>query len=195
VARDAPFPSSPAALGKQQAPSTRLSPVDFRAPQRRVAMIGFADVQVLDVTGHSKYSPTARWLIDNVTGTMPRIPWRSSPPPRARCPRLLVPLVADRAFGQVRAGIDTLLVAGGRGAAAAAEHTALLSFVRGSPRAFAAFAPCAPAPSCWRRRDFSTDGAPHALGVVRRVRTGLSTSIWIGIPSSSKTAMCTHQPG
>jgi len=53
----------------------------------------------------------------------------------------------------------------------AAEHTPCSRLCGGKSTA-SRIAPCAPAPSCWRRRTSDGRRATHALGVVRRVRTG-----------------------
>jgi len=84
----------------------------------RVAMLAYPDVQILDVTGPLEvFARTSRWLRDHgaraeaytveVIG-LRRGPFRTSSGMR---------LVADRAYGDVRGGLDTLLVAGGIGTA------------------------------------------------------------------------------
>ena len=109
-----------------------------RAPSpRRVAVVAFPGVQSLDVVGPLEvFAGAARWAAE-VGG------------PRARgyaievlarrrgevVARSGVRLVADRAFGRVRGGIDTLLVAGGEGTLQAIRDVALLRWLRGmAPR-------------------------------------------------------------
>ena len=97
-----------------------------------MAMVGFPDAQALDIVGPlTIFGDLGRWLAQ-----------RGRTAPFAYEIVLLAPkagpfrtssglqLVADRAFGDVRDGIDTLLVAGGRGVHPAAADPALLAWLR-----------------------------------------------------------------
>jgi transcriptional regulator GlxA family with amidase domain len=99
---------------------------------RHVAVVAFPDVQVLDVTGPLEvFGRTARLLVEHghrrdlaysveiVAATAGPIATSSG-----------IKIVADRRFRDVRHTVDTLLVAGGRGARAAAEHAALIAWLR-----------------------------------------------------------------
>jgi len=102
------------------------------ADVKRIVIAAFPDVQVLDVTGPLEvFGRTARVLVDGghrsdlvyrveVAGP------RRGPLPTSSGPRL----VADLAYRDIKSGIDTLLVAGGRGAQAAARDKNLLSCLR-----------------------------------------------------------------
>lgn len=91
-------------------------------------MLAFPDVQVLDVMGPLEvFSRASRWLVDEgrakgpayeveILGLKRGILTTSSG----------LKLVADRAFTEVGKGLDTLMVAGGRGVAAHRRHQALL---------------------------------------------------------------------
>jgi transcriptional regulator GlxA family with amidase domain len=95
-------------------------------------MLAFPDVQMLDVMGPLEvFSRTTRWLQDSGTwsGTaytveivgLKRAPFRASSGLR---------LYADRGFEEVGSGIDTLMVAGGRGAQQFCKHPPLLRWIR-----------------------------------------------------------------
>ena len=99
---------------------------------RHIALIAFPDVQILDVTGPLEvFARAARWLRDE--GRRPDDAYRIE---------LLAPvagpirtssgmrLVADRTVAQVRGGVDTLLVAGGAGTAAAMRDPRILPALR-----------------------------------------------------------------
>ena len=101
----------------------------------RVAMLAYPDIQMLDVMGPLEvFSRTSRWLKDNgkrngkqgdaysleILG-LKRGPFRASSGLR---------LYADRRFDEVGRGIDTLLIAGGRGEKAHRSHAPLLSWIR-----------------------------------------------------------------
>ena len=100
---------------------------------RTVAMLAYPDAQILDVVGPLEvFSRTARWLRDHgrqgpeaytveIIGLRPG-PFRTSSGLR---------LYAARGFDSVRNGLDTLMIAGGIGTAAALENRALLRWVRG----------------------------------------------------------------
>ena len=103
-----------------------------RVPPRRIAIVAFEDVQVLDVTGPLEvFGRTSRWLIDNGCRPDPAydlelVACHSGTISTSSGLRL----VADRAYADLEEGIDTLLVAGGRGARAAASDQALIDSLR-----------------------------------------------------------------
>ncbi len=99
-------------------------------------MLAFPDVQVLDVMGPLEvFSRTSRWLQERGTTAVPaysveiiglkRGPFRASNGLR---------LFADRGIADVAGGIDTLLVAGGRGVEAQRRSRPLLAWLRGQAR-------------------------------------------------------------
>ncbi len=99
---------------------------------RHVALIAFADVQILDVTGPLEvFARTARLLReqgkrrDDAYRTELLAP-KAGPVVTSSGLRLF----ADRSFTAVRGGIDTLLVAGGVGTAAAMRDERLLAALR-----------------------------------------------------------------
>jgi transcriptional regulator GlxA family with amidase domain len=95
-------------------------------------MLAYPDIQMLDVMGPLEvFSRTSRWLRDNgkrkgdaysleIIG-LKRGVFRASSGLR---------LYADRAFREVGRGIDTLLIAGGRGAEHYRAHAPLLRWIR-----------------------------------------------------------------
>ena len=103
---------------------------------RRVAMLAFPNVQVLDVTGPLEvFSRSARWLRDHghrkdlayeieIIG-LERGWFRTSSGLR---------LYAERAFSEVGRGIDTLMIAGGIGVEAFRHDAALLRWIRSQPK-------------------------------------------------------------
>jgi transcriptional regulator GlxA family with amidase domain len=107
-------------------------PPATKPPTRRIAMLAFPDVQVLDVMGPLEvFSRTSRWLRDHgqrsdhaytveIVGPK-RGPFRTSSGLR---------LYADRAFSDINKGIDTLLVAGGLGMEAQRKNAPLLRWLR-----------------------------------------------------------------
>jgi transcriptional regulator GlxA family with amidase domain len=122
-------------LSLQTAPGTAIlagmTVTRHTAPVRRVAVLGFPDAQILDITGPlAVFGDVARWARD-----------RGRPLPVRYETLLLAPragafrttcglqLVADGAYGRVR-GIDTLLVAGGQGVAAIARDRRVLAWLR-----------------------------------------------------------------
>jgi transcriptional regulator GlxA family with amidase domain len=99
----------------------------------RIAVLAFPDAQVLDVTGPLEvFSRTARWLADE--GVRSLGPSYEVEVLGERRGRLVtssgISLYAERAIGEVRGGLDTLLVAGGRGTKRACEDVALLGHLR-----------------------------------------------------------------
>ncbi len=99
-------------------------------------MLAFPDVQILDVTGPLEvFARTSRWLKDRgrrrddaytveIVG-LERGGFRASSGLR---------LHADRAYHEVRGGLDTLLVAGGLGTERYASSPPLLRWLRGQSR-------------------------------------------------------------
>jgi transcriptional regulator GlxA family with amidase domain len=98
----------------------------------RVAMLAYPDIQMLDAMGPLEvFSRTSRWLRDTgrrsddaycleIVG-LRRGAFRASSGLR---------LYADRGFAQVGRGIDTLLIAGGRGAERHCTHAPILRWIR-----------------------------------------------------------------
>src|SRR5260370_38494871 len=90
-----------------------------RAPHR-VAMVAFADAQILDVVGPLEvFSRAARLIADE--GRRGPSPYTVEILARSRGTVVTssgIGLVATRSFRGIRGGIDTLFVAGGRGARA-----------------------------------------------------------------------------
>ena len=105
--------------------------------RRRVLFVAFPDVQVLDVTGPLEvFGRAARLLVDrglrrDLAYTVEIVAATAGPIETSSG----IKVVADRAFRDVRRDVDTLLVAGGRGARRAAQDPALLSWLtRIAPR-------------------------------------------------------------
>ena len=99
---------------------------------RRVAMLAFPDVQMLDVMGPLEvFARASRWLQDSGLRTddayrveiigLKRGAFAASSGLR---------LHADRGYAQVRGGLDTLLIAGGRGAERYCASPPLLRWIR-----------------------------------------------------------------
>jgi transcriptional regulator GlxA family with amidase domain len=100
-------------------------------------MVAFPDVQILDVTGPLEvFARAARWLADH--GRRGPLAYAVEIlGPRAGTIRTSsgLRLGVDRAYGGAASGIDTLLVAGGVGTAAAMRDRALLAWLaRSAPR-------------------------------------------------------------
>src|SRR5262249_1574814 len=107
-----------------------------RSGTLRVAALAFPDVQILDVTGPLEvFSRTARWLREHghrsddayqveILGTE-RGPFAASSG---------IKLIADRGFAEVKGGIDTLLIAGGRGVAHHLKDRSLARWIRAQAR-------------------------------------------------------------
>ncbi len=119
-------------MPKESSPTgvTRLAKA--RTGTVRVAMLAYPDIQMLDVVGPLEvFSRTSRWLKDNgrrdddayrleILG-LKRGVFRASSGLR---------LFADRRFDEVGRGIDTLMIAGGRGAERHRTHPPLLRWIR-----------------------------------------------------------------
>src|SRR5919109_169586 len=96
-----------------------------------VVMLAYPDVQILDVTGPLEvFSRAARWMRDN--GLRPDLAYRVevvAPRAGSFVTSSGVRLVAERAYRELTSA-DTLLVAGGRGHAAARAQAPLLRWLR-----------------------------------------------------------------
>src|SRR5438105_15690372 len=99
-----------------------------RSEPRRIAMLAYPDIQILDVMGPLEvFSRTTRWLKDEGLSShdaysveivgLKRGPLRASSGLR---------LFVDHALDEVGRGIDTLLVAGGKGTERFRTHRAML---------------------------------------------------------------------
>jgi transcriptional regulator GlxA family with amidase domain len=105
---------------------------------RRVVLVAFPDVQVLDVTGPLEVFANANRRLEALSDRRsPRytieIAAREAGPLRTMSG---IELVAKSALRDVRGAIDTLLVAGGDGTRAAVQDRALVDFIRRTaPRA------------------------------------------------------------
>lgn len=99
---------------------------------RRVSMLAFPEVQILDVTGPLEvFARASRWLIDHRRASRPAYAVEIL----ARRTGIVTTssglgMRVDRTLGTVRGGIDVLLVAGGVGAFAAAQDALLLAWLR-----------------------------------------------------------------
>lgn len=97
-----------------------------------VAMVAFADAQILDVVGPLEvFSRAARLLSDE--GRRGPLPYTVEILARTRG-RIVtssgIGLLANRSLAEVRGGIDTLFVSGGRGTDAALRDRALIRWLR-----------------------------------------------------------------
>lgn len=97
---------------------------------RRVVMVAFRDLQILDVTGPLEiFGATSRWLRAKRSApgyTIEIAAARRGPIASSSGMRL----VADSALADVRGAIDTLLVAGGEGAEAALADPPTIAAIR-----------------------------------------------------------------
>jgi len=104
---------------------------------RRIALVAFPDVQILDVTGPLEvFARTARWLHDHgcrgASAYTTELLATKPGPITASCG---LRLGVDRTLHDVRGAIDTLLVTGGIGTRAAMHDQALLRWLqRTAPR-------------------------------------------------------------
>jgi transcriptional regulator GlxA family with amidase domain len=98
-------------------------------PPRRVAVVAFPGIQTLDVVGPLEvFAGASMWAAHHgVRGYAVEVLARGAGEVRASSG---VRLVADRAFGRVSGGLDTLLVAGGEGTVDAVRDVALLRWLR-----------------------------------------------------------------
>jgi transcriptional regulator GlxA family with amidase domain len=98
---------------------------------RRIAVVAFPDVQVLDVVGPLEVFAIASRMLELRGRTTPAyevevVATRTGVLPVSSG----IGLVAGRALEQVRGGVDTLLVAGGTGTQAAMQDVALVAALR-----------------------------------------------------------------
>jgi transcriptional regulator GlxA family with amidase domain len=103
-----------------------------RSEIRRVAMLVFRDVQILDVTGPLEvFARTARWLVDHGRRAEPAYSVELLAARRGHVASSSgLELVVHRAFTEVRGGLDTLLVAGGIGVRRVLGDRTMLGWVR-----------------------------------------------------------------
>src|SRR5262245_11949363 len=106
---------------------------------RRVVMVAYPDVQIIDVVGPLEVFANANRRLDG-TREERRAPRYSVEIVAAQAGPLRtmsgIQLVADRAFCDVRGPIDTLLVAGGEGTRTAVRDREVIGFIRRTaPRA------------------------------------------------------------
>ena len=106
---------------------------------RRVVMVAYPDVQIIDVVGPLEVFANANRRLDG-TREDRRAPRYSVEIVAAQAGPLRtmsgIQIVADRAFRDVRGPIDTLLVAGGEGTRAGVRDRELIGFIRRTaPRA------------------------------------------------------------
>src|SRR4029450_5432270 len=103
--------------------------------RRHIVFLAFPDVQVLDVTGPLEvFGRAARLLVErglrrDLAYTVEIVAATAGPIETSSG----IKIVADRPFRDVRTHVDTLLVAGGRGARRAAQDRALPSLLSGAP--------------------------------------------------------------
>jgi transcriptional regulator GlxA family with amidase domain len=103
-----------------------------RSAPRRVVMVAYDDGQMLDITGPLEvFSRTSRWLIDEGRAAAPAyeliLAAKKSGPLTMSSG---LKLVADSSLNDLSTSIDTLIVAGGRGAQAALRDRELIEFLR-----------------------------------------------------------------
>src|SRR2546427_4601555 len=99
---------------------------------RRVVMVAYPAVQILDVTGPLEvFARTARWLQDERHHQEPAYTVEVVATSRGLVRASSgLRLFADRALADVRGSIDTLIVAGGIGAPAVVENGRLIDWLR-----------------------------------------------------------------
>lgn len=98
------------------------------ARPRRIALVAYPDVQILDVVGPLEvFACAARFLPSTAPGYVIEVLAARRGPVRVSSG---LTLGADRSWAQVRGGLDTLLVAGGPGTVPAMADKALLAWLR-----------------------------------------------------------------
>ena len=99
---------------------------------RRIAMVGFSDAQILDICGPLEVFSRASRVMTNEGRRGADIYQVELLAHRAGPVRMSsgIDLVAARSFKSVRGGLDTLIVAGGRGVDAALEDRELIDWLR-----------------------------------------------------------------
>jgi len=113
--------------------NTRISALASNSARtRRIVMLAFPDAQIIDVTGPLEVFGRAARLLTEERGwrtpayTVEIVATKAGPFATSSGIRL----IADRAIADVRGVIDTLLVAGGQGTAAALRDRALIDWLR-----------------------------------------------------------------
>ena len=103
---------------------------------RRIVMVAFPDAQIIDITGPLEVFGRAARLLSDEGGW--RVPAYTIEIAATKAGALKtssgIRLIADRAIANVRGPIDTLMVAGGVGTAAAMRDRALIEWLRNSVR-------------------------------------------------------------
>jgi transcriptional regulator GlxA family with amidase domain len=92
---------------------------------RRIAVLALPEIQVLDVVGPAEVFDTASKLVGGRAYALEVVAPDAGPLTGSS-----VSLVADRALGKCRGRLDTLLVAGGRGAHMAVDDESIVRWVR-----------------------------------------------------------------
>jgi transcriptional regulator GlxA family with amidase domain len=106
------------------------SPFDGSQPPRRIAMVAFPSVQLLDVVGPLEVLAAAGQT-EQFRGTGPGYAIEIiGPKPGVVRASSGLSIGVDRAYDTVRSEIDTLIVAGGFGSRAAAKDEQVLAYVR-----------------------------------------------------------------
>jgi transcriptional regulator GlxA family with amidase domain len=103
---------------------------------RRIVMVAFLDAQIVDITGPLEvFGRAARFLSDERGWRVPAYTIEiAATKAGALTTSSGIRLIADRSIAQVRGAIDTLMVAGGIGTAAAIRDRALIEWLRSSVR-------------------------------------------------------------
>jgi transcriptional regulator GlxA family with amidase domain len=120
----------PRSRRRKVVPCTR--PRENRVAPRQIVMVGYDDAQMLDITGPLEvFSRTSRWLIDEGFSVEPAYELILA----AKRSGLLtmssgLKLGADSSLDELSAPIDTLIVAGGRGAWPALRDRELIAFLQ-----------------------------------------------------------------
>ena len=112
----------------------KITRISARIRTRRIVMVAFPDAQIIDITGPLEVFGRAARLLSDERGW--RVPAYTIEIAATKAGALKtssgIRLIADRSITNVRGPIDTLLVAGGRGTAAALRDRALIDWLRGS---------------------------------------------------------------
>src|ERR1700685_2625678 len=103
----------------------KIARISQRSRTRRIVMLAFPDAQIIDITGPLEVFGRAARLLSDERGwripayTVEIVATKAGPFATSSGIRL----IADRAIANVRGPIDTLLVARGRGTAAAVRES------------------------------------------------------------------------
>jgi transcriptional regulator GlxA family with amidase domain len=139
--------------------SPRFSPNATRA----IEVLTFPAVQLLDVSGPVQVFASANDLVADAGGARPYLLKVVAQDGEGATASAGVTLAAGP-LTQAGEALDTLLVAGGEGAEAAAENPVLVDWVRQRRRGRVASPLFAPAHSCSRQRAYWTAAAPRPTG-------------------------------